>query len=44
LQLPLGFELAPEGVYLSQGTNFMLLKDTNGDDKADVREILYERI
>ncbi len=40
LQLPLGFELAPEGVYLSQGTNFMLLKDTNGDDKADVREIL----
>jgi hypothetical protein len=24
LQLPLGFELAPEGVYLSQGTNMML--------------------
>lgn len=40
LQLPLGFELAPEGVYLSQGTNFMLLKDTNGDDKCDSREIL----
>jgi mono/diheme cytochrome c family protein/glucose/arabinose dehydrogenase len=40
LQLPLGFELAPEGVYLSQGTNFMLLKDTNGDDVADSREIL----
>lgn len=40
LQLPLGFELAPEGVYLSQGTNFMLLKDTNGDDVADTREIL----
>ncbi len=40
LQLPLGFELAPEGVYLSQGTNFMLLRDTNGDDKADTREIL----
>ena len=40
LQLPLGFELAPEGVYLSQGTNFMLLKDTNGDDKADSREVL----
>ncbi len=40
LQLPLGFELAPEGVYLSQGTNFMLLKDTNGDDIADTREIL----
>ena len=40
LQLPLGFELAPEGVYLSQGTNFMLLKDTNGDDKCDSKEIL----
>ena len=40
LELPLGFELAPEGVYLSQGTNFFLLKDTNGDDKADTKEIL----
>jgi len=40
LQLPLGFELAPEGVYLSQGTNFFLLKDTNGDDKADSKELL----
>ena len=40
LHLPLGFEFAPEGVYLSQGTNFVLLKDTNNDDKADVKEIL----
>lgn len=40
LQLPLGFELAPEGVYLSQGTNFVLLKDKNGDDRADSKEIL----
>ncbi|MBD0258509.1 MAG: c-type cytochrome, partial [Cytophagales bacterium] len=40
LHLPIGFELAPEGVYLSQGTNFMIFKDTNGDDKADTREIL----
>ncbi len=40
LQLPLGFELSPEGVYVSQGTNFVLLKDTNGDDKADAKEIL----
>ncbi|WP_199200167.1 PVC-type heme-binding CxxCH protein [Adhaeribacter arboris] len=40
LHLPVGFELAPEGVYVSQGTNFMLFKDTNGDDKADTREIL----
>ncbi len=40
LHLPLGFELAAEGVYLSQGTNFMLLTDTDGDDRADTREIL----
>ncbi len=40
LQLPLGFEFAPEGVYVSQGTNLMLLTDTNGDDKADKREII----
>ncbi len=40
LHLPVGFEIAPEGVYLTQGTNLMLLKDTNGDDKADTKEIL----
>ncbi|MGC3946499.1 MAG: c-type cytochrome [Chryseolinea sp.] len=40
LHLPNGFEIAPEGVYVSQGTNFVLLKDTNGDDKADTKEIL----
>ena len=40
LQLPIGFEFAPEGVYLSQEPNFMLLRDTDGDDKADVREII----
>ena len=39
IQLPLGFELAPEGVYVSQGTNLIILKDTNGDDKADTKEI-----
>lgn len=40
LHLPVGFELAPEGVYVSQGTNFKLLTDTDGDDKADKVEIL----
>jgi mono/diheme cytochrome c family protein/glucose/arabinose dehydrogenase/lysophospholipase L1-like esterase len=40
LHLPVGFELAPEGVYISQGTNLMLFTDTNGDDKADKKEIL----
>jgi putative heme-binding domain-containing protein len=40
LHLPMGFELAPEGVYLSQGSNLVLLKDTDGDDAADEREII----
>ena len=40
LHLPLGFELAEEGVYVTQVTNFKLLTDTNGDDKADQSEIL----
>jgi mono/diheme cytochrome c family protein/glucose/arabinose dehydrogenase len=40
LQLPLGFEFAPEGVYVSQGTNLVLLTDTNGDDKADKQEVI----
>ena len=40
LHLPVGFELSAEGVYVSQGTNMILLKDTNGDDKADTKEIL----
>lgn len=40
LHLPLGFEVAAEGVYVSQGTNLKLFTDTNGDDKADKVEIL----
>lgn len=40
LHLPVGFELAPEGVYVSQGTNLILLTDTDGDDRADKKEIL----
>ena len=40
LQLPIGFEFAPQGVYVSQAPNLILLKDTNGDDHADVREIV----
>ena len=40
LHLPVGFELAPEGVYVSQGTNLVLLTDTDGDDKADTKKIL----
>ncbi|VXB99292.1 PVC-type heme-binding CxxCH protein [Maribacter litoralis] len=35
LHLPIGFEFAPEGVYVSQGTTLKLFSDTDGDDKAD---------
>lgn len=41
LHLPMGFEFAPEGVYLSQGVNLVLLSDTDGDDKADKREVIF---
>ena len=40
LHLPVGFEIAPEGVYVSQGTNLKLLIDDDGDDHADREEIL----
>ncbi len=40
LHLPIGFEFAPEGVYVSQGTNLKLYSDTDGDDKADTVEII----
>ncbi len=40
LHLVQGFEFAPEGVYVSQGTNLVLLQDTDGDDRADVKEII----
>ncbi len=40
LHIPAGFELAPEGVYISQGTNLKLYSDTNGDDQADKIEIV----
>lgn len=40
LHLSSGFELAPEGVYVSQQPNLMLLRDSNGDGKADRRDIV----
>ncbi len=40
LHLPTGFELTHEGVFCTQGTNLVLLKDSNGDDKADSKEII----
>ena len=40
LHLPVGFEFAPEGVYVGQGTNLILLTDTDGDDRADQKQII----
>jgi mono/diheme cytochrome c family protein/glucose/arabinose dehydrogenase len=40
LHLPIGFEFAPEGVYVSQEPHLVLLKDTNGDGRADSREVI----
>ena len=40
LHLPIGIELGDGGVYLSQMPNLMFLKDTNGDDRADSRELI----
>lgn len=40
LHLPVGFEFARGGVFLSQGTDLIFLKDTDGDDRADYREVV----
>lgn len=40
LHLPIGFEFAPEGVYVSQEPHLVLLKDTDGDGKADSKEVV----
>jgi mono/diheme cytochrome c family protein/glucose/arabinose dehydrogenase len=40
LHLPIGFEFAPGGVYVSQEPHLIFLADTNGDDKADTREVV----
>ena len=40
LHLPIGFELAPEGVYVSQEPNLALLIDDDQDGKADRMELI----
>ncbi|MFZ4262747.1 PVC-type heme-binding CxxCH protein [Sphingobacterium sp. HJSM2_6] len=40
LYMPLGFELGNGGVYVSQPPYLMFFKDTDGDNKADVKEII----
>jgi mono/diheme cytochrome c family protein/glucose/arabinose dehydrogenase len=40
LHLPLSFEFAPEGIYLSQSSHLELLRDADGDGIADKREVI----
>ncbi len=40
LHLPTGFEITNQGVFVSQGTNLVVLKDLDGDDQADTKEII----
>ena len=40
LHVPTGFELGDGGVYVSQMPNLIFLKDTDGDDCADTRELI----
>lgn len=40
LHVPTGLEFANGGLFVSQQPNLMFLKDTDGDDRADVRELV----
>ena len=41
LNMPTGFALGHGGVYLAEGPDLVHLRDTNGDGKADKREVLF---
>ncbi|SOE21875.1 putative membrane-bound dehydrogenase domain-containing protein [Spirosomataceae bacterium TFI 002] len=41
LSIPTGMVFANGGLIVSQAPDILFLKDTNGDDKADVKETLY---
>ena len=41
LDMPTGFALGHGGVYLGEGTELVHLKDTDGDDRADTREVVF---
>ncbi|MEE2639715.1 MAG: PVC-type heme-binding CxxCH protein [Planctomycetota bacterium] len=40
LNIPTAMELGDGGVYVGQNTELLFLKDTDGDDRADVRKVL----
>ena len=40
LHIPIGFEISHDGVYVSQSGSLVRYKDTNGDDRYDIREVV----
>ena len=42
LNIPTSFVFYDGGIIVSQAPHFLFLKDTNGDDKADTREIIID--
>ncbi len=40
LHIPIGFEISHDGVYVSQSGSIVLLKDLNGDDKYDTKDVV----
>ncbi len=40
LHIPIGFEIAHDGVYVSQGANLVFLQDTDGDDSYDKKTVI----
>ena len=42
LNIPTGLVLANGGLIVSQAPQMLFFKDTDGDDKADVRQVLHE--
>lgn len=41
LSIPTGMAFGNGGLYVSQAPHMLFLKDTNGDDKADVKKIVF---
>ena len=42
LNIPTSFTFARGGIIVAHAPEFIFFKDTNGDDKADVREVLFK--
>ncbi len=42
LNIPTSFAFYDGGIIVSQAPNFLFLKDTDSDDKADIKEVLIE--